>query len=96
AFQLARRLAEQLPQGVLTLEAPVHAVVQSDTGVTVRHARGEVRAGRLIVALAPALAARIDFQPALPAARLQLQTRMPMGSVIKALVAYERPFWRED
>lgn len=96
AFQLAQRLAEQLPQGVLTLEAPVHAVEQSDTGVTVRHARGEVRAGRLIVALAPALAARIDFQPALPAARLQLQTRMPMGSVIKALVAYERPFWRED
>ncbi len=96
AFQLSELLAEQLPQGTLMLNAPVHTVEQSDTDVTIHHARGEIRASRLIVALPPALAAHINFQPALPSARIQLHTRMPMGSVIKALIAYERPFWREQ
>jgi monoamine oxidase len=84
-----------LPPGALTLNAPVYAVDQSDSGVVIRHARGEVHASRLIVAVPPALAARIDFIGALPAMRTQLHSRMPMGSVIKALIAYERPFWRE-
>ncbi|PWR24746.1 flavin monoamine oxidase family protein [Zavarzinia aquatilis] len=95
AFQIAARLADRLAPGALTLNAPVHAVEQSETGVLVRHAGGALTADRLIVALPPALAAGIHFQPALPPARLQLQARMPMGSVIKALVAYERPFWRD-
>lgn len=93
AYQFAERLAERLPQGALKLNAAVHAVEQSSSGVVVRHAGGEIHADRLIVALAPALAARIHFQ-SLPAARLQLHSRMPMGSVIKALIAYERPFWK--
>ncbi|CAB3752948.1 hypothetical protein GQ57_20405 [Burkholderia sp. MSh2] len=95
AFQLAERLADALLPGVLKLNAPVHAVEQSETGVTIRHAQGDVRASRLIVAIPPLLAARIDFTTPLPAMRMQLHARMPMGSVIKALIAYERPFWRE-
>ena len=70
-------------------------VEQSDAGVVVRHAGGEVHASRLVIAAAPALVSRIHFHSALPAARTQLQQRMPMGSVIKALIAYERPFWKE-
>jgi monoamine oxidase len=96
AFQMADRLAERLPLGSLQLMAPVYAVEQSETGVVIRHARGEIHASGLVVAIAPALAARIDFQSQLPPARMQLHTRMPMGSVIKALVAYERPFWRDQ
>jgi len=96
AFQMSDRLAERLPLGSLQLMAPVYAVEQSETGVVIRHARGEIHASHLVVAIAPALAARIDFQSQLPPARMQLHTRMPMGSVIKALVAYERPFWREQ
>lgn len=96
AFQFAQRLAALLPPGALMLDAPVHAVEQGETGVTVRHLRGELQASRLIVALPPALAARIHFGAALSPARLQLHSRAPMGSIIKALVAYERPFWREQ
>jgi monoamine oxidase len=96
AFQLAQRLAALLPPDTVQLDSPVHAVVQDGDGVRVLHARGEVAAARVIVAVAPALAARIRFEPALPPARAQLHARMPMGSVIKALVAYQRPFWREQ
>lgn len=95
AFQMAVRLADQLPADTVTLNAPVHAVEQGESGVVIRHASGDLCADRVIVALAPALAAGIHFGPSLPAARLQLHGRMPMGSVIKALVAYERPFWRD-
>ena len=56
-------------------------------GVTV----GAVRACRAIVAVPPALAGRIEYEPALPAARDQLTQRMPMGSVIKCMAVYEKP-----
>jgi len=96
AFQLAERMSKLLPPGAIRLGVPVYAVDQNASGVVVRHAKGEVQASRLIVAIAPAVAARIDFGYTLSAARMQLHSRMPMGSVIKALVAYEKPFWREQ
>ena len=34
--------------------------------------------------------------PALPAGRAELHSGMPMGSVVKCIVAYERAFWREQ
>lgn len=96
AFQLAQRLAQRLPENSVQLNSPVHSVEQSESGVLIRHANGEVSASRLIIAMAPLLVEGIHFSPALPALRMQLQARMPMGSVIKVLIAYERPFWREQ
>ncbi|QYG94083.1 flavin monoamine oxidase family protein [Iamia sp. SCSIO 61187] len=92
-----RALAELRDQGVeVRLGAPVRAVEQGEEGVVVRHDGGEVRADRAIVAVPPALAGRIAWSPLLPARRDQLLQKMPMGSVIKCLVRYDRPFWRED
>jgi len=96
AFQMAERLADRLPQACVKLNAAVDSLEQSGSGVRIRHARGEVKASRVIIAVAPQLVAAIHCSPALPAMRMQLQARMPMGSVIKAHVAYERPFWREQ
>ncbi|CAN5683828.1 FAD-dependent oxidoreductase [soil metagenome] len=95
---LAEGLAEQLrDQGVeLRLAAPVRAIDQGDDGVVVRHDGGEVRARRAVVAVPPALAARVDWSPSLPARRDQLLQKMPMGSVTKCLVVYDEPFWRAD
>jgi monoamine oxidase len=65
--------------------------------------RAEVRTGRegwtckqVVVAAAPALAARIRFSPPLPGLRDQLTQRMPMGAVIKGMAVYPQPFWRAD
>jgi len=55
-----------------------------------------VRASRVIVAIPPTLAGRIDYDPVLPAARDQLTQRMPQGSVIKCLAVYSEPFWRRE
>jgi monoamine oxidase len=93
--ELSMRLADQLGDAVV-LDAPVNAICQTAHSVEVRYERGSVGAERVVVALPPALAGRIRYQPALPARRDQLTQQMPMGSVIKLQLRYDEPFWRED
>jgi monoamine oxidase len=93
AQQICERLADELA-GRVVLKAPVQAIEQDSTGVTVRTALGAFPCRRVIVAVPPMLAGRIEYQPALPARRDQLMARMPMGSVIKYIAVYERAFWR--
>ncbi len=90
SHRLASGLAEALGERVL-LERPVTSIRQDDEGVEV----AGIRAGRVVVALPPTLAGRISFDPPLPASRDQLTQRVPMGSVIKTMAVYDRPFWRE-
>jgi monoamine oxidase len=89
--QLSLRIAEELEDRV-ELSTPVRSIRMDAEGVAV----GEVRARRAIVAVPPTLAGRIEYEPGLPAARDQLTQRMPMGSVIKCMAVYEKPFWREQ
>jgi monoamine oxidase len=89
--QLSVRMAEELGDRV-QLSAPVNAI-RADAGGVVA---GKVRARRAIVAVPPALAGRIDYDPPLSGVRDQLTQRMPMGSVIKWMAVYEEPFWRSD
>ncbi|MCA9529353.1 MAG: FAD-dependent oxidoreductase [Myxococcales bacterium] len=79
----------------LRLRAPVHRITQDRDGVTVTHAAGEVRGRYAVLAIAPSLAGRIEYEPALSAARDQLTRRMPMGATVKVIVTYARAFWRE-
>jgi monoamine oxidase len=89
------RLAEQLGDAV-QLSAPVRRIEHGGDGVTV-HADGlNVRARRAIVAIPPALAGRIAYDPPLPGLRDQLTQRMPQGTVIKCMAVYDRPFWRDE
>ncbi|HBQ10331.1 MAG TPA: hypothetical protein DEF51_03760, partial [Myxococcales bacterium] len=76
-------------------EHTVRGVEQSEDDVLIHTDAGDVRARRVIMAIPPALADRIDFAQPLPAMRDQLLQRMPMGSAIKCIAVYERPFWRE-
>jgi monoamine oxidase len=94
AQQLSERLAEPLGPR-LVLNCPVRSIEQSTEGVVVRGERATYRARAVIVAVPPLLAGRIHYTAALPSTRDQLTARMPMGSVIKYVAAYERPFWRE-
>ena len=94
AQSICERLAAELP-GRIALEQAVHAVEQDASGVVVRTAAGASRARRAILALPPAMLRKVEFAPALPLPRAQLHARMPMGSVIKCVASYARPFWRE-
>ena len=92
---LPQRLAQRLGDRVV-LSAPAQRIAQTDTGATVSSPGLAVTASRVVVAVPPPVAARIDYAPALPAARDQLTQRLPMGSVGKVVAVYERPFWRDQ
>jgi monoamine oxidase len=91
---LSLRLAQTLGSRV-ALGAPVTSIEYSRRSVLVRSAIGEYAAQQVIVAVPPTLAARIAYDPPLPALRDQLTQRMPMGSVIKVELVYRTPFWRK-
>jgi monoamine oxidase len=93
--EVSKRLAQRLGDRV-RLESPVSLIEQDKTGVRVRCTQGTFSARRCVLAVPPALAGRISYDPELPAARDQLTQRMPMGSIVKTIVLYDRPFWRED
>jgi monoamine oxidase len=93
---VALRVAEALGEGRIALEAPVRRIAHGADGVTVAADGVEVRARRAIVALPPALAGRIAYDPPLPGFRDQLTQRMAQGTVIKCMAIYSEPFWRGE
>jgi monoamine oxidase len=86
------RMADELGRRV-ALNSPVRKIVQGST-VRVESDRYTVRCKRVIVAVPPPLAGRIEYDPILPSDRDQLTQRMPMGTLIKAAAVYEDAFWR--
>jgi monoamine oxidase len=70
--------------------------IETAGGVRVVSDAGTFTAKRVVVAVPPTLAGRIDYEPVLPPLRDQLTQRMPMGIVIKTLTLYDEPFWRAD
>jgi monoamine oxidase len=93
--QIALRVAAALGSSV-ALNAPVQRITQNAKGVKVKAKGGTVTAKLAIVAVPPALAARIEYEPLLPALRDQFTQRAPMGSYAKVDAVYASPFWREE
>ncbi|MER6423434.1 FAD-dependent oxidoreductase [Streptomyces sp. NPDC001137] len=93
--QVPIKLAATLGDRVV-LSAPVRSVVQSGGKYVVTADGVTVTAKKVVVAVPPPLAARITFDPLLPASRDQLSQRLPMGSIGKAIAVYDTPFWRAD
>ncbi len=93
--QVALRLAAKLADRV-QLNTPVRRIEQRGDRVFVLGESQLVVAEHVIVAIPPTLAARIVYDPPLPAFRDQLLQHLPAGSVIKCNVVYETPFWRDE
>ncbi|MEO8726122.1 MAG: FAD-dependent oxidoreductase [Acidobacteriaceae bacterium] len=93
---LAQRIAASLGDSVI-LSAPVRKIETDADGdsITVTADGHTVHARRVIVAIAPALAARIQYEPKLTTPRAQFLQRYPMGSLIKVEAVYHQPFWRK-
>jgi monoamine oxidase len=88
---LADRLAAQLGESV-HLSSPVRRIEQTSAGVRVLCDELTVEARRVIVAVPPYLASQIDYDPALPAAQMQLLRRMLSGSIVRGITIYDEPF----
>lgn len=94
---IALGMARQL-QGRILYRAAAHTVRQSGSEVSVLGDSFEVRAQRVVVAMAPWMASRLRYEPLDGATqnRLQLGQRVPMGSAWKMQAVYDTPFWRAD
>ena len=92
--RIAQRVARRLG-GQLVLRSPVRSIEQGAGRTIVISDRVIVEAEQVIMALPPALAARIDFTPALPRAKRRLLKGLVPGHVVKWTAVYEGPFWRE-
>jgi monoamine oxidase len=83
-------------RGHLRVGQPVHRIEHRHDGATIVSDRCEVRARRVVLTVPPPLLPRISFAPALDPTRTRLHAHMRMGSVIKCVALYDRPFWREE
>jgi monoamine oxidase len=95
AQTMAQCIAAELGDSLL-LERPVRDISQDGSGVVVRGDAFQARARRAVVAIPPTLSGHISYEPQLPVDRLLLAQSMPAGSILKASVVYEEPFWRAD
>jgi monoamine oxidase len=95
APEMAVRLAGRIGNA-LHLSSPVRLIRQSSAGVEVFSDRLTVDARRVMVATPPQRASLIEYDPALPAAQMQLLRRVLSGSVVRFITIYDEPFWRND
>ena len=95
AGSIARRVADALGASV-RLNTPVRAVTQRDNHVLVESAALTVSARHAVVAVPPALALGIAFDPVLPQDRLTLYQHSTAGPETKTLLVYDEPFWRAN
>ncbi len=81
------------------MNAAVSALTKTSAGITATLANGDsLHADQIILALPPALAAQIQFSPALPDTALAAlrSVKTWMAGQAKALAVYDTPFWRDD
>jgi len=93
--RISEAIAGKLGDRVM-LGEPVVSIDHSEESVRVETRGSEVLARRVVVAIPPALAGHLAYRPEMPPLRRGLTDRMLPGSAIKGVVAYERPFWREQ
>jgi monoamine oxidase len=95
--------AQALPLGLaallgerVRLGAPVRRIEQRNGAVRVVADGVEVEAQRAIVAVPPAIAGQIEFDPLLSSQRRELAARLRPGALTKCIALYGEPFWRAD
>ncbi|KAJ5951253.1 uncharacterized protein N7479_009666 [Penicillium vulpinum] len=93
---LATLLAEKLGSQNIHLNTPVRRVQLKDSRYLVSSDELTISAQYVVVAMSPPLANRIIFNPLLPAGRDQLNQRMPMGALGKAIVIFPSAWWRSE
>ncbi|XP_059214605.1 LOW QUALITY PROTEIN: probable flavin-containing monoamine oxidase A [Centropristis striata] len=92
--QLSRCLAERVGWKNVRLGSAVTAIWQDSEWARVMTATNTSLCRAVIVTCPPHLAAKIDYQPALPSQREFLTQNMPVGHMIKFIITYQTAFWK--
>lgn len=95
AQTLCERLADAVGLDRIRLGSSVSHIATVPDGVVVSSKGCRVRSKRVVVAVPMNLVGRIEFDPALPAHRRSLVSRVRQGAIIKCAAIYGEPFWRQ-
>ncbi len=94
---VCQRLAKRIGTDAVLTNQPVNSISEYEGKLYVSTRTDQTFVcGRVICALPPSAVARIDFHPSLPARTRNAFSNFSMGSMIKFVLAYDRPYWRED
>ncbi|MGW1675865.1 flavin monoamine oxidase family protein [Saccharopolyspora sp. NPDC002376] len=96
AQEIAIRMAADLPDGTVHLNDPVLRIEHDSSGARLVTRLGEQWASRVIIAVPPMLAGRIQYDPPLPGLHEGVFQRMPAGTAMKVHAVYPEPFWCAD
>jgi monoamine oxidase len=91
---LAEKLAQRLGDR-LRLSSPVTCVTMMDDEVEVDVNGRALTARQVIFATPPVMARQIEIAPVLPARLTKALDAWSPGCVIKLMIGYEKPFWRD-
>ncbi len=75
--------------------AAVKSIKQSESQCTVRTEDHTYYSSKVVVAIPPILAGRIQCDPPLSLDKRQVFQKIPMGIVVKCYAIYKQPFWRQ-
>ena len=94
-------LAARLPDSAILTNSPVRSVSTTDEGVTleIENEKTVLKCGNVIVAVPPRIAAKsIIWTPELPVPLSRALEQIPtwMAPHAKAVVFYDKPFWRSQ
>ncbi|MFA5730885.1 MAG: NAD(P)/FAD-dependent oxidoreductase [Acidithiobacillus sp.] len=95
---LIAALAKEVPAQRLRLSTAIRTLTRAATGIKATSQDGvSILARRVVLALPPRMAAKMSFTPMLPTAALTALEGIAtwMAGHAKAVVIYDRPFWRE-
>ena len=96
--QISNQLSKKLGHNRVLLNHVVHRIEWSSNENLVKVTCNNNRmfiCRHVIIALAPSLYKTIQFEPELPSKKCEATARMYMGSIIKTITVFERPYWRE-
>lgn len=80
--------------GRVQLRSPIRRIAVRGDRVVLAGSQATVTCRRVVVALPPALAGRLEWDPPLPGGRDRATLAFAGGSVITASLVYAQPFWR--
>ncbi|WP_202873883.1 flavin monoamine oxidase family protein [Kribbella speibonae] len=92
---LCQTMAEELGERA-HVGSPVERIEWGAGGVTVHSRDVVLRCRQAVVAMSPADAHWISYEPGLPWDRDQFHRHFQMGSGVISLLVYGTPFWREE
>jgi monoamine oxidase len=92
---LIEKMADPFEKNILFNKA-VKKIIHKNENIIIMGDGFELNCKKVIMAIPPPLAAKLDFEPSLPVEKRQILDRIAMGQVGKCFMVYKKPFWREE